>query len=76
MVYKNDVVQEDRSYARQSMPSQLAEDLSLAAKPDDILAVEVFCKEGGSKRAELSVSKNPISISITPSRVSETPSLY
>ena len=55
IVYKNNIQEQEFSYIRQTLPSKLVEDVAVIAKPGDVLAVEVFCKEGGSKRAEIDV---------------------
>ncbi len=55
VVYKNDAQEKELTYIRQASPPKFIESIPLDAVPGDVLAVEVFCVKGGSKRAELIV---------------------
>ena len=55
VVYKNDIQEQEFSYIRQTLPSKLVEDVAITAKIGDVLAVELFCKDGGSKKELLTV---------------------
>ena len=73
VVYKNNDQEQEFSYIRQTSPSKLVQDVPIIAKPGDVLAVEAFCKEGGSKREELIVS-DPVPAAPKPNEKPATPS--
>ncbi len=69
VIYRNGAQEQEIVYTRQKYPSKFMEDIPLIAKPGETIAVEVFCSQGGSKRAELTIdSTSPDSA--TPSALS------
>ncbi len=61
LLYRNGVQEQELTYTRQKYPSKFIEDIPLIAKPGEIIAVEVFCSQGGSKRAELTIDSTSTS---------------
>ncbi len=55
VIYRNGTKEQEIAYARQKYPSKFIEDIPFIAKPGETIAVEVFCSEGGTKRAELTI---------------------
>src|SRR6185503_9815321 len=43
-------------FPKQKDASQFAEDISLVAKPEDVIHVDLLCSEGGSGQAETTVA--------------------
>ncbi|MBI3314364.1 MAG: hypothetical protein HYZ86_00265 [Candidatus Omnitrophica bacterium] len=55
VIYRNGVKEQEIAYTRQKYPSKFIEDIPLIVKPGETISVEVFCSQGGSKRAELTI---------------------
>lgn len=55
VVYKNNETPEEYFYKRQPSPDHFSYDISLKAKPKDVIKVKAFCVEGGSKEVMLTV---------------------
>lgn len=53
VIDRNGAKDKEIAYTRQKYPSKFIEDIPFIAKPGETIAVEVFCSQGGSKRAEL-----------------------
>ncbi len=70
VIYRNGVKEQEMAYTRQKYPSKFVEDLPFVAKPGETIAVEVFCSQGGSKRAELTISSTSPAPDTTPPTLS------
>ena len=57
VISKNDVVVQTVTFSSQKLASGLEEDIEFKADPGDKISVEVFCSQGGSKKAELLIPK-------------------
>jgi len=55
VVYKNNEETESMTFPRQETPTGFTKSISMAVQPGDSIRVEAFCKEGGTKAAEVVV---------------------
>ena len=57
VVYKYNQEVDSMIFPRQETPTGFTRDVPLAAQPGDLIYVEAFCKEGGTKKAEIFIAE-------------------
>ena len=73
VVYQNGAQVKEMFYFKQNAPVKFTEDIPITAKEGDILAVEVFCIKGGSKRVEMTVTAPAPNTAVIPPKPAEIP---
>ena len=73
VLYQNGAQVKEMFYFKQNAPVKFTEDIPVPAKEGDVLAVEVSCLKGGSKRAEMTVPAPAPNTAVTPSKPAKTP---
>ena len=73
VLYQNGTQIKEIFYFKQNAPVKFIENIPIIAKEGNVLAVEVFCVKGGSKRAEITIPTATPDTAATPPKPAKTP---